>query len=251
MLSYVLTKEMWAESFSNNLWEFSTLSIRVTRRSHVTAFTSLSRIQGGGAAKAEIATYTLDRENGSVEVVYLSSRVYGPRDVFGNLVVREWWIAEGKSRIAIDNCLDVTFLLGAGPHTFAHSVCGVFVREYKAKITGIGQLVKDVLSWFSGRSSKHDRADQIDEALRTHVVFDRATGDIVHIHHSVTASDERTLEESQLVADALRLAADLTGRAQADLDTISVCDSDLVRRRRLKVDVTSRQIIAIDGIKGH
>lgn len=246
MLSNVLTKEVWVESFSDHEWKFHTLTIK-TNGSRLTALTSLSRIQGEGAAKAEIVEYTVDLGKNTSKTEFLYTRPYeSERDVFGNRVVREWWIAEGRSRITIDNGTSVTFRLGAGPHTFAHFVCAVFAHQLKS-MTLLGHAIS---AWANKVLLKDARADRCDETSETHVVFDRATGSIVHVHHSMPL-DTRAPEKAQLAADALRLAEQLTDRDRADLDTISVRDADLEQRRRLKVDVTSRRIIAIDEPKGN
>lgn len=250
MLSNVLTREMWAESF-NNLWKFNTLTITIPSASRVTATTSLSRIQGEGAAKASIVYYWVAIEPRSGEQIFVdATRIYEPApDIYGNLVVREWWIAEGKSRIAAKNVVSVTFRIGAGPNTFAHAVCSVFVHDSpKPKPPfSLVDAMKAIPRWVLGKNKlEKAKADRADETTRTLVVFDRTTGDIVHVHHLMIAPGVRAPEEAQVAAEALRMAEQVGERAQAELDTISVNDSDLAPRKRLKVDVTSRRLVAID-----
>jgi hypothetical protein len=79
----------------------------------------------------------------------------------------------------------------------------------------------------------------IKSASRAYVVFDKGSGEIVHIHHAITFSaDLPTSEKPE--ARALRLAGAPTGLA---FDVLEVESAHINNLKPIKVDIASRTIV--------
>ena len=79
----------------------------------------------------------------------------------------------------------------------------------------------------------------IKSASRAYVVFDKGTGEIIHVHYAVTfSSDVPTSERPE--ARALRLAGVTSG---ANLDVLEAEPARVNNLKPMKVDVASRRIV--------
>jgi hypothetical protein len=74
---------------------------------------------------------------------------------------------------------------------------------------------------------------------RAYVVFDRATGEVIHVHHAVTFAAGPPLREPH-EARARRLAG---AKAGANAEVIEVDPAEVDRHGRLRVDPTTRKIV--------
>jgi hypothetical protein len=79
----------------------------------------------------------------------------------------------------------------------------------------------------------------IKSTSRAYVVFDRGTGEIVHVHYAVTISSDLPVNEKP-EARALRLAGVPSG---ANVDVLSVESAQVNTLKPLKVDTAGRTIV--------
>jgi hypothetical protein len=73
---------------------------------------------------------------------------------------------------------------------------------------------------------------------RCYVVFDKATGDVIHIHHSVEIMHGAPAQE-----DAMKRARRLAGRAGVNAEVIEVETALLKPREKIRIDPAKRKVI--------
>jgi len=74
--------------------------------------------------------------------------------------------------------------------------------------------------------------------LRCHIVYDKATGDVIHIHHSVEFENGAPVRE-----DAVTRARRLAGKAGAHAEVIEVDPSHLPRPGKFRIDPKKHTIV--------
>jgi hypothetical protein len=74
------------------------------------------------------------------------------------------------------------------------------------------------------------------------VVYDKVTGNIVHIHHTIIVPGAIAPSDKEIEASAMRLATKTTGRNAAELAMISIDRNDLRRGHHYSVDVTKKEL---------
>lgn len=77
----------------------------------------------------------------------------------------------------------------------------------------------------------------------TRIVFDRATGEILHVHQSLALLGAQLPDDEELAASALSFAADRTNRSQAEMDVLRVNEEDLRVGVNHKVDPKARCLV--------
>ena len=88
-----------------------------------------------------------------------------------------------------------------------------------------------------GASSTSSRED-------TRVVYDRQTGEILHVHQALAVAGAKLPDESGLITSALDLASQMTGRPVEQMDVLSVPEEELNPHSRYKVNVLDRCLVA-------
>ena len=73
---------------------------------------------------------------------------------------------------------------------------------------------------------------------RCYVVYDKSTGDAIHIHHSVEFENGAPIQE-----DAMKRARRLAGKAGAHAEVIEVDPSHLPRRGKFRIDPKKHTIV--------
>jgi hypothetical protein len=73
---------------------------------------------------------------------------------------------------------------------------------------------------------------------RCYIVFDKATGDVIHIHHSVEIKNGAPVQE-----DAMKRARRLAGRAGVNAEVLEVEPAQLKHRGKIRIDPAKRTII--------
>ncbi|MGL4174726.1 MAG: hypothetical protein ACRCSN_01515 [Dermatophilaceae bacterium] len=79
-------------------------------------------------------------------------------------------------------------------------------------------------------------------ATDTVVLYDRATGGVAHVHHSITmeGADRRTTAQRR---DAARAAAASAGASVEDLDVLDIDDFAPEPGRGYRVDLVTRRLV--------
>jgi hypothetical protein len=73
---------------------------------------------------------------------------------------------------------------------------------------------------------------------RCYVVYEKETGDVIHIHHSVEFQNGPPVQE-----DAVKRARRLAGKAGAHAEVIEVDPAHLPRVKKFRIDPKTRTII--------
>jgi hypothetical protein len=81
----------------------------------------------------------------------------------------------------------------------------------------------------------------------TRVIYDRETGEILHIHQAVVLPGVRFPDENELRASAIDLASRNTGTSREQLDVIRVQEEDLKTNTKYQVDVQNKCLIVRPG----
>lgn len=85
-----------------------------------------------------------------------------------------------------------------------------------------------------------DRPDQavLTEGAKTHtfLIYDAASGEIVHGHKVLTLPYGKAASEKELLAQALDIAAQVTGRRSSDLRVLAVAEDELEPGSIYRVD---------------
>ena len=77
----------------------------------------------------------------------------------------------------------------------------------------------------------------------TRVVYDRETGEILHIHQAVVLPGVKFPDENELRASAIDLASRSTGTSGEQMDVIRVREEDLKAHTKYKVDVQNKCLV--------
>jgi hypothetical protein len=77
----------------------------------------------------------------------------------------------------------------------------------------------------------------------TRIVYDRETGEIIHVHQSVVLAGVKFPDEHELRASAVDLASKSTGKSGEQMDVLSVREEDLDAATQYKVDVQNRCLV--------
>lgn len=77
----------------------------------------------------------------------------------------------------------------------------------------------------------------------TRVVYDRETGEILHIHQAAALGGRRLPSEAELRAAAIDVASKITGISGQQMDVIQVRDEDLIPHTTHVVDIQSRRLV--------
>src|ERR1700732_1521412 len=78
----------------------------------------------------------------------------------------------------------------------------------------------------------------------TRVIFDRETGEILHIHQAVALPGIKFPDENKLRASAVDLASRTTGRPVQQMDVLSVREEELKTGTKYKVNVQNKCLVA-------
>lgn len=90
-------------------------------------------------------------------------------------------------------------------------------------------------------SNQHQSTDpMLTPQVRAHVVYDTTSGEILHMHHSVTFESNSYPSEPP-EERARRLAS---GRAKDNADVLEVDPAELAGRTPIRIDVATRKIVA-------
>jgi hypothetical protein len=78
----------------------------------------------------------------------------------------------------------------------------------------------------------------------TRVIYDRVTGEILHIHQAVALPGIKLPDENELRASAIKLASRLTGSAADRMDVLFIREEELKSRIKYKVNVQTKCLVA-------
>ena len=89
-----------------------------------------------------------------------------------------------------------------------------------------------------------DEGSRTSSGVDTRVIYDRETGEILHVHQALAVPGVKLPDESELKAAALDLASQTTGRPVEQMDVLSVREEELRPRTRYQVNVQDRRLVA-------
>ena len=96
-------------------------------------------------------------------------------------------------------------------------------------------------------NDKEQQPTPNDAEIHTFVVYDAESGDLVHGHRAVVLpSKEDTPGEKDLIEDALRNAAEATGRKPDGMAVLAVSDDELEPGFAYRVDPKSERLERIE-----
>jgi hypothetical protein len=77
------------------------------------------------------------------------------------------------------------------------------------------------------------------------IVYDRATGEIVHIHEALIFPNAQAPQEDKILADALALASEMNQRDASDLATLRLARDTIQEepRMRYRVDINTLRLV--------
>lgn len=78
----------------------------------------------------------------------------------------------------------------------------------------------------------------------TRVIYNRETGEILHIHQASTLPGGRLPGEDELIACAIDVASRSTGVSGEQMDVIRVREEDLTPKIKYMVDVQSKRLVS-------
>ncbi len=77
---------------------------------------------------------------------------------------------------------------------------------------------------------------------RTYAVYNKVTGEIVHVHHNMTVPGGHAPSDEDVQAHAILLATKTKNRNPEELATISIHRNDLRRGYRYSVDTIKKEL---------
>jgi hypothetical protein len=83
----------------------------------------------------------------------------------------------------------------------------------------------------------------------SHVVYDKTTGEIVHVHHVAVVPGATAPSDEDNEASAIKWATTVTRRNTQDVATISIDRSDMRRGHRYAVDISEKKLREQPGPK--
>jgi hypothetical protein len=81
------------------------------------------------------------------------------------------------------------------------------------------------------------------QRVDTRVIYDRETGEILHVHQSVALPEIKLPGEDELRASAIDLASKMTGRPVQQMDVISVREEELKAGTKYIVNVQDKRLV--------
>jgi len=88
---------------------------------------------------------------------------------------------------------------------------------------------------------------RLESPRSTTVVYDSATGDVVHYHHVVVLPRGKAPSEEKIEADALSFAAKFTQRDVASLKALRVESDDFLDGVAYKVNLNTTKLERVEG----
>ncbi|CAN5843566.1 hypothetical protein BH20ACI4_BH20ACI4_18610 [soil metagenome] len=79
--------------------------------------------------------------------------------------------------------------------------------------------------------------------IDTRIIFDRKTGEIIHIHQTSVLPGGKLPDENELRDSAIDLASRSTGTSGEQMEVISVREEDLRNNTKYKVDVKNKCLV--------
>ncbi len=95
-----------------------------------------------------------------------------------------------------------------------------------------------------------DEGSRTSSRVDTRVIYDRETGEILHVHQALAVPGAKLPDERELQYSALDLASQMTGRPAEQMAVLSVREEELNSRIRYKVNVHDRRLVAGQNITG-
>ncbi len=248
MIESILTKGMWVES-STRRSNTHTATIYIGsssfRRPRVTAEIAISRLAGSGTVKAYIWSYEYQPRFFDPELI--TQMVEPP--LADDDPLR---LVKGISQYTLNNAASVTFGVTV-TNMFAFANCTVFVYE-SASLADILftpiRFVRDLVTGIGIPKSGAIKKSGSSQMARTKTgfVYDRETGEILHIHEVMLMQGGKLPDEKDLKASAIAVAGKFINRSEAQLDAIFV-QEELVPGKKYHVDVQGKRLISTDGDK--
>ena len=79
-------------------------------------------------------------------------------------------------------------------------------------------------------------------STRAFVVYDRATGQVFHVHRATTFATNPPIREEH-AARARRMA----GKASADVEVLEVDNAEITHKKPIRVDVATLRLVVVDS----
>jgi hypothetical protein len=89
-----------------------------------------------------------------------------------------------------------------------------------------------------------EKSPQSSERADIRVVYDRETGEILHVHQAIALAGIKLPNEDVLRTSAVELASRMTGRPVQQLDAVAVREEQLETGTKYKVNVQNKSLVA-------
>lgn len=83
----------------------------------------------------------------------------------------------------------------------------------------------------------------ISHRIDTRIVYDRETGEIIHIHQALALPGGKLPDENELRCSAIDLASRETGTSGEKMDVIRIREDDLNNNTKYSVDVKKKCLV--------
>jgi hypothetical protein len=248
MIESVLTKGMWVESTSTRS-NTHTATIYIGndsfRRPRVTAEIAISRFAGSGTAKAYIWSYEYQPRFFDPELI--TQMVEPP--LADDDPLR---LIKGLSQDTFNNASSVTFGVTV-TDMFVFANCTVFVYQSTSVADILFRPIRFLRDLLAGISTTKDGpikksgSSQMTET-ETGLVYDRETGEILHVHEVTLMQGGKLPNEKDLKASVISLTRKSINRPGTDMDVIFV-QEELVPGKKYRVDVQGKRLFSSNGDK--
>jgi len=82
------------------------------------------------------------------------------------------------------------------------------------------------------------------KSVDTRVIYDRETGEILHVHQAIALPGIKFPDENELRASAIDVASRMTGRPVEQMDVLCVREEELKTGAKYKVNVQNKCLVA-------